>query len=288
MNIIEVKNLSMAFGANKVLEDISFNIKKGSFTALLGQNGSGKSTILNLLMGQLKLSKGECELFGQDIKKDPYELKNKIGLVTEKIRFDYPETIHKFMAEYAKLFNHFDLEYFYKLAQDVKLDLSKQFGSYSRGQKMQIVLMSALAQKPELLLIDEVTAVLDAYTRNYFITLLRQFTSQGGTVIITTNIVTEVQFYCSDVIFLNNKKIKFQTELAQIKSDFKKIRIKDGTHPVLQKKDCIWAGINSDGSQTYLVSKETFKSLDLNGIHEDKRSITLEDLYIYHSQSEEL
>ena len=166
MKIIEAKNISKSFNEKPVLKDLSFSIDKGTFTALLGKNGSGKSTILNILMGEIHLDEGDCFLFGKNLKSNPDELKNKIAHVSEKIFFAYPMSIESFIPEYAKFFSAFNTDLFFKMSKDVKLDLSRSFGTYSRGQKMQIVLMAALAQGAELLLIDEVTSVLDAFSRN--------------------------------------------------------------------------------------------------------------------------
>jgi ABC-2 type transport system ATP-binding protein len=224
MNVVEVKGLSKSFHQNKVLDEVAFQIKKGTFTALLGKNGSGKSTILNILMGHETLDQGECLLFGKSLRENPDHLKNKIGHVSERIRFDYPTTIRKFIADYSNFFDNFDLKQFYRQADKVKINLDKQFGEYSRGQKMQIVLLAALAQNPELLLIDEITSVLDAFSRNYFIGLLKEYTKKGGTVVLTTNIVNEVQHHCSDVLFLSKSQIKFQTALADIHLNFKKVK----------------------------------------------------------------
>lgn len=282
MNVIEVSNLSKAFNNKTALQDVSFSIKQGSFTALLGRNGSGKSTILNILMGNEKIDSGECSIFGMDIKKDPAHLKNDIGHVSEKIKFNYPMKVEEFLVEYGKLFEQFDMDWLKAAAKDLDIPLNKQFGGYSRGQKMQIVLLASLAHKPKLVLVDEVTSVLDAFSRNYFMKILKDFTLQGGTVVITTNIVNEVQFHCTDVIFLDALKIKFQTELSKIPSNFKKIRIKDPHHPLLQSNEVVWVGINSDGSQTFIASEEVLKSFD--NFENDYRATTLEDLYIYHSQ----
>ena len=287
MNIVEVKGLSKSFHENKVLENIDFQIKKGTFTALLGKNGSGKSTILNILMGHETLDNGECLLFGESLKDNPDHLKNKIGHVSERIRFDYPTTIRKFIADYSKFFDKFDLDQFYRQAGEVKINLDKQFGEYSRGQKMQIVLLAGLAQNPELLLIDEVTSVLDASSRNYFIALLKNYTKNGGTVVLTTNIVNEVQHHCTDVLFLSKSQIKFQTALADIHSNFKKVRSSTTEHPLLKIPECIWSGMNSDGSNSYILPNGTYSASSLQGLLEDKRAVTLEDLYIYYSQRDQ-
>lgn len=284
MDVIKAKNIKKSFGSQLVLDDVSFDIKQGSFTALLGHNGSGKSTTLNVLMGQIKLDQGDCWLFGENIKHDPHHLKNKIGHVSENIRFDYPLDVLSFMHQYGKLFASFDMALFQTMAKEVKLDVTKHFNSYSRGQKMQIVLMAALSHAPEILLIDEITSVLDAFTRTYFINKLKGFTAQGGTVVITTNIVSEVQYYCTDVIFLSQNKIKFKTALLDIPSNFKKVRWTNKDQPPSEKY--ILSGTNSDGTLSFIVPNKFVPQAIQQGMVEDLRSVTLEDLYIYHSQDE--
>jgi len=286
MNIIQVSNLSKCYSDSYVLEDINFSVKQGSFTALLGKNGSGKSTILNILMGQENIDKGECLIFGQSIIKDPYLFKNDIGHVSEKINFNYPLAVDDFLNRFGKFFENFDFEWLHKCAKELDIPLNKSFEGYSRGQKMQIVLLSAMAHKPKLLLIDEVTSVLDATSRNYFMTLLKNFSNEGGTVVITTNIVSEVQSYCSDVIFLDDKKVKFQNEIQGIPSDFRKIRLKSPDHPILLASGVRWIGVNSDGTQSYIVPESILSNFE--NYLEDKRAVTLEDLYIYHSQKDVL
>jgi ABC-2 type transport system ATP-binding protein len=286
MKIIEAKNISKSFNDNPVLSKVSFAIEKGTFTALLGKNGSGKSTILNILMGEILLDKGDCLLFGRDLKSNPDDLKNKIAHVSEKIFFAYPMAISKFIPEYAKFFTSFDTKLFFQMAEDVKLDLGRTFGTYSRGQKMQILLMAALAQGAELLLVDEVTSVLDAFSRNYFIARLKEFTAKGGTVILTTNIVSEVQNFCTDVLFLSQNQIKFQTPLKSVGENFKKVRSLDGKHPLLKNQQCFLSGTNSDGSFSYIFPQNKVNEKDFPDLMQDKRGVTLEDLYIYHSQRE--
>lgn len=285
MNVVEVKKLSKSFLNVKVLDEINFEIHEGRFLALLGKNGSGKSTILNILIGNEKLDQGEVYIFGKDIKKDPSEIKNLIGYVSEKIQFSYPMTIHKFLQNYGRFFDFFDFDFIEKAANDLGISLNKQFDGYSRGQKMQIILLAALAHRPKLLLIDEITSVLDASSRKYFISLLKDFTLRGGTVLITTNIVNEVQYFCDEVIFIENSRIKFQTALKDIPSNFIKIRVKDADHPILNVQGVVWVGINSDGTQSYIAPDDSLGLFP--DVIRDLRAVTLEDLYIYHSQQGE-
>lgn len=286
MNVVEARGLSKAFGGNKVLNDINFEIHKGSFTALLGKNGSGKSTTINLLMGNELMDKGECFLFGESLRSNPTRIKNKIGLVTEKIYFNFESTVEKFIRSYSTLFENYDQSIFFRMADDVGIDLKKNFREYSRGQKMQIVLMSAFAQKPELMLIDEVTSVLDAYSRNYFVTALKNFTLNGGTVVLTTNIVNEIQHQCTEVIFLLNGSIKFQTPINEIPSDFIKVRVSPRENILENVTAALWTGTNSDGSESFIIPNALIATLDQSKILQDRRQVTLEDIYVYFSQQD--
>ncbi|MFP5490168.1 MAG: ABC transporter ATP-binding protein [Bacteriovoracia bacterium] len=283
MSIIEAKNLSLAFGDHQVLSDINFTINRGSFTALLGKNGAGKSTILNILMGQFPGSKGDCKIFNEDIRKNPSHLKQRIGHVSENINFSYPVSVKEFIKIYGSLFINYDYGYFDQLVNDFEISINKPFHQYSRGQKMQIVLMAALAQRPELLLVDEITSVLDASARNRTIDLLSNFTKSGGTVILTTNIVGEIQNFCTHVMFLQDTKIKFHSHMSEVSKNFRKIKTLKPS-PIITLANAAWIGTNSDGSQSYIVPSDKFSQLNANDFQDDRRALTLVDIYNYHGQ----
>lgn len=291
-SIVWVKNLSKGFFGRTVLEDITFEVGKGCFCALLGENGAGKSTLLNILMGHEVPEKGTGEILGQDIYSDLAAQKNRIGLVTEKLSYDLPVSIGAFMESYGKFFERWNHDLFIELMEKRNLDLKTHFSEFSRGQKMQTALIAALCVTPELLLIDEVTSVLDIYSRKFFMEILKDFTRGGGTVIVTTNIISEIQYFIDKVILLNRGKIFINEYLKDIPAKFIKIRCKLGTpqsrHPLFNHAQCFWSGTNSDGSSSFIVPVQTASAFQVGPEILDKRAATLDEIFIYYVKMREI
>lgn len=280
--IIEVKNLSKHFGKRHVLKNVSFSIEQGSFYALLGENGAGKSTILKILMGGEAVDRGEVLIFGKDMQKSHVHIKDKVGYVTENIHFDLPINMHELGDLYQSLYSHFNPSVYFDLAKQRNFNLNKKFNEYSRGQKMQICLMLSLALKPQVLFIDEITSVLDLYSRKFFMNCLHQFVKNGGTVVMTTNIINEVQNFATHLLMLKDGRIRMNSEIHDIPKHFIKLRKKDTTqHEIFSDTECFWAGENTDGSQCYIIPHYIMNKYEHYDHLIDRRNVQLDDIFIY-------
>lgn len=280
--IIEVKNLSKHFGKRHVLKNVSFSIEQGTFYALLGENGAGKSTILRILMGGEPIDRGEISIFGKDLYKSHVSIKSKVGYVTENIFYDLPIKMREISSYYESLYPNFQASIFFDLAKARNFDLNKRFADYSRGQKMQISLMLSLALKPDILFVDEVTSVLDLYSRKFFMNKLHQFVQNGGTVVMTTNIITEVQNFATHLLMLKDGRIRMNSEIHDIPKHFIKLRKKEGTeHSIFLDNECFWAGENTDGSQIHIVPQYILAKYESYEHLLDRRNVQLDDIFIY-------
>lgn len=281
-SVIQVNNIQKSYYNLSVLNGVSFKVNKGCFCALLGENGVGKSTMINILMGHETPDIGSGAILGQDLNRDLNIHKSKIGLVTEKINYDIPIKVGQFFKRYAAFFPNWDNELFIYLMKERSLSLDKEFSEFSRGQKMQIALIAALSIRPELLLIDEVTSVLDVYARKFFMEKLKQFTNQGGTVLLTTNIISEVQHVTDKIILINNGCIQVDKLVEDIPKEFTKIRdAADPAHSIFKHKQCFWSGKNSDGSSSYIIPNGLLSEFELPSELYDRRSITLDEIFIF-------
>lgn len=223
MILVKFNQVYKQFAKESILKGVSFEIPQGQFCLLVGQNGAGKSTILNLASKEEFHDAGEIHLFGENILDKDFFHNQRIAFVHERVNFKLPMNMDKFINIYKKEFKNWDQELFDKMIKDREIDLSKKFANYSRGQKMQISLMLAIARKPEIFFLDEITSVIDLAGQKYFLSILRNLCDQGHTVVLTTNILSEAQSVCDRLIYLRDGKIEIVKSKNELIDDFIKI-----------------------------------------------------------------
>ncbi len=284
-SLIEINNIGKIYNGKTVLSNISTKFSEGKFYTLLGHNGAGKSTLLRVISGYEYASSGTGSIFDCSINKDLGEKRALLGIISEDINFNLPIALNKFIDMYASQFPNWNQKLFETLIDRQKIDLSKKFTEFSRGQKMQIVFIVTISTSPKIMLIDEITSVLDVYSRLYFIELLRDFVTKGGTIIMTTNIINEIQNYCTDTIILKDGKILIDSPLDKILSDFIKIRKtkENKNDTIFNHPELFSVSINSDRSESYLIKKEFSNEMNLQAVT-DKRAITLQELFLFYTQ----
>jgi ABC-2 type transport system ATP-binding protein len=286
--MLKIKNLSKSFFANKILDDITLSIVPGKLTTLLGENGSGKSTLLNILSGFELPDSGEVTYCDEPLDKMNFSHVHDIFFVHENINYilslNMDEYIHLLKKEIPK----WDDEFFNKMVKDRKINLKNNYQNFSRGQKMQIALMIGLASNASILLLDEITSVIDVYGRKYFLDLLGQYVKSGKTVVMTTNIINELEFYTDNLIVIKNSKIALDRPISEIPEQFVKIRRNDSNnHPIFDHKDCVWAGVNSDKSVSYIIPADLLSREKVPEEMLDRRKSSLEDVFIYYFNKNE-
>lgn len=281
-NILKVKNVSKSYFKNKVLDDINLDIEAGKIITILGPNGVGKSTLLRILGGKEQADDGVVELNGENIQKFNFSQAGSFGFVDEKLEYNFPYSIKELAELLGATLSDWDQDYFDYLIEKRGIDSSKNYLQCSRGQKMQISLMIELAKKAKLLLLDEITSVIDVYGRKFLLDELNNFKNEGGTVLISTNIINELDFYTDQLIILKDSKVKLNEDIKEIDLKFIKLRFdKSSDHEVLNDPDCIWAGVNSDLTISYIIPKESSMKYSIPGGNIDRRKFTLEDIFIY-------
>ncbi len=219
-NFISLKNVYKNYDKRVILEDFSFDLPEGKFITLIGCNGAGKSTTLRLLAGDEPITKGELTVFEKDPYSYSYPFRKDVFLIHENYEIHLHHTMLEMIKIYRETFPRWSNKIFNQMAKDRKISLKKKFSELSRGQKMQFLLMMALASRPKVLLLDEITSVIDIDGQRYFLDLLKQFTVDGGTVVITTNILSELNEYTDHLVLLQDTKLKLNNSVAQIQEDF--------------------------------------------------------------------
>ena len=215
MSLIEVKNLSFSYIENKeVISDISFNIKKGDYVTIIGHNGSGKSTLARLLTGLLAFKKGEIVIDGLKLNEgNVYKIREKLGIV-----FQNPD--NQFIGSTVRDDIAFGLEnrlvkseemdeIINKYAKIVGLEklLDKEPSALSGGQKQRVAIAGVLAMKPDIIIFDEATSMLDPKGKKDIKDLMNKIHGEGKYTIISITHDIEEVMQASDCIVLNRGKI---------------------------------------------------------------------------------
>ena len=261
MHIVKAKSISKSFGKKKVLDDLSFNIEQGRFYTVLGLNGAGKSTLLNILGDRAHENNNDIEVFGIKLGQELGAERAKIGYVSEAMDIGFGLKIKKFIEIYSSEFKNWDQEYFELLNRISKLDLDSNFSDFSRGQKVQFFLMVELSKKPELLLLDEITSVLDFRVRDFYLNEISKIKERKGSVIITTNMINEVDSYTTDILILKNGKICYFGSRKNVFESY--FKLCDQENKKIERRDSLYGiGINSSGKNCFLIKKENILKCD--------------------------
>jgi len=202
-NIIEIKDLSFAYGKNEVLSNVNLNVHQGDYLGLVGPNGAGKTTLLKIMLGLLQPMQGSIKLFGTS-RQDFKEYRRLAYVPQQATNFDvnFPATVYEVaaMGRYGRRgpgrrLRDTDREIIYQSLERVGMKEKENLliGDLSGGQKQRVFIARALAGQPEIMFLDEPTTGIDAKSRDDFYALLREFNkSLNLTLVLVTHDIERI------------------------------------------------------------------------------------------------
>ncbi|MDR3175375.1 MAG: ABC transporter ATP-binding protein [Desulfovibrio sp.] len=207
--LIACEGLRFAYGGREVLHGVSFTVEQGGIVGLLGKNGAGKSTTINILMGFLRPDAGACSILGHPGHAIPPLERRRIGLLHEGfVQYDFM-TIAEIERYHAAFYPAWDRDLYYDLVNRlVDVPHSRKVSRLSCGQRSQVILGLILAQCPELMILDDYSMGLDVGYRRLFLEFLREYVDvRGTTVLLTSHIVQELDSFLDDVLIIHEGEI---------------------------------------------------------------------------------
>ena len=218
-NIIKVEKLNKSFKNKKVIEDITFSVKKGSVFGFFGPNGAGKTTTLRIILGLIKADSGEALVFNNSFD-NLIEKKQKIGVVLENSGSYESLTAYENLKFYSKIYKIENIEKKIKEVLDI-VDLTesknKKVGEFSTGMKKKLSLARALLSDPEVLFLDEPTTGLDPLAQRDFRELILYLSkNKKVTIFLNTHNLLEAEKICDEIAIIYNKKIKLKGKLKTL------------------------------------------------------------------------
>jgi len=203
-NMITVEKITKRFGNKTALNQIQFNVDKGEIFGFLGPSGAGKTTLINILTGQLKADEGTTQLLGKDTKDLTPEDLARIGLVGDSSGYYEKLSLEKNLIVYAKIYGLPNSRVDEVLEQVGLLESKKTIAEkLSTGMRQRMFLARALLNRPELLFLDEPTSGLDPMTSKKIHRLLEELKAAGTTIFLTTHDMVEATELCDRISLLN-------------------------------------------------------------------------------------
>lgn len=285
-SVISVKNLSQRYGKGRVIyENLSFEVPKGRILGLLGKNGTGKTTTINILMGFLKPQSGECRIFGEDITRMSPQTRSRIALLLEgHVQYAFM-TISQIERFYSRFYPNWNSKAYYGLMEKLKVTPDQKISSMSNGQRSQVALGLILAQNADLLVLDDFSLGLDPGYRRLFIEYLRDFVkSEGKTVFMTSHIIQDLERLVDDCIIMDYGRILTQMPVDQLMSTLRRYSYSEGNLPEGEGIFSPWHTGNGNEFYSFLTPDELRPMLAAQGIAASdlkaEAAASLEDAFI--------
>lgn len=285
--VIKCKNITHYYGEKLIYENLNFEVEKGKVLGLLGKNGTGKTTIINILNGYLKPRSGECYLLGENMNHLTPATKAKIGLLLEgHVQHTY-FTIEQIEKYYRAFFPNWKRDAFYGLMEKLKVVPHQKINHMSCGQRSQVALGLLFAQDPELLILDDFSMGLDPGYRRLFVEYLRDFAAGGDkTIFLTSHIIQDMELLIDDCMILDYGRLLIHKPTREIMENFHRFRFSLNEGQVPTEHEKLWNTEKNNGQWiTYSFEPlETVRQLlESKGVQVadlKEETLSLEDAFI--------
>lgn len=284
-NAIEISGVTKRY-EGFTLDNVSFNVSKGSIMGFIGQNGAGKTTTIRSMLNITNIDEGEIRLLGLDHIKNEHEIKSRLAVVFDELPFQDMFNASDMARIFEGLYTEWDNAAYRNYLERFKLPVKKKIGEYSKGMKMKLQIACALSHNAELLVMDEATTGLDPVVRDEILHIFMEYLKDGErSILMSSHITADLEKIADSVTFINKGKI--------LLSDYKDIVLEK--HGILKcskdevgnidKSDVVSVRLNEFGAEVMLCDRETV-SYKYQGAVVDPAS--LDDVMLYYVHKGEM
>ena len=222
--MLEMKNVTKAFGDFKALDDMSLHVPKGAVYGLVGPNGAGKTTVIRHLTGIYRPDSGSVAVDGQDVAGDP-NVRERIGYIPDDVFYFPTATLEDMHGFYRRMYEKFDEELYQKLKEVFALP-DGPIRRFSKGMQKQAAFHLTLATRPDVMILDEPVDGLDPVMRRQVMSLiLADVAEHGTTVLISSHNLRELEDVCDHVGIMDHGKMLMEKSLADMQGSTVKLQI---------------------------------------------------------------
>lgn len=257
-SILQVENLTKRY-SGFTLDHVSFSVPKGTIMGLIGENGAGKSTTIDGILGLINKDDGTVSFWGQEISSSK-QLKEDIGVVFDDINFYEtltPAKVGKISsAAYKQWDGHLYLDYLKRF----QLPVDKEIKTLSKGMKMKLCIAVALSHKPKLLILDEATSGLDPVMRDDILDVFLEFVQdENHSIMMSSHITTDLEKVADYITFIHQGKVIFSKRKDELCHRYGIICCGDAVFDQIDKKDVLAYHKDDDQWKVLVTDKEKAK-----------------------------
>ncbi len=281
MNILELNNINKKYDNQDdfAIKDVSFSLKEGYIMGLIGKNGAGKTSIINMIMNIVKLDSGNINIFKKDHIEYEKEIKDNIGFVYEDSNYYERLSVYEMKNLIAPFYSKWNDDEFNNYLKRFEINGNKKISELSKGMKVKFSLSIALSHNAKLIIMDEPTSGLDPISRREMLDILQELIEKDKiSVLFSTHITTDLDKIADFITYIDNGQVLFSKSKEEIMDKYK--IIKAGLTDLDKIDEKIIIGIN----KTNLGFDGLIKSEDLNKLEDIEYVIetpVIEDLMYY-------
>ena len=253
---IEIERLHYRAGKAFAIQDLTLHVPSGSIYGFLGPNGSGKTTTIRLILGLLRALSGRITVLGDRMPEDHPRILERVGYVPEQPHLDPTLTVAELIRFQSAFYRRWDSARAALLTKEFQLDEQRLFGRLSKGKKAKLMILLALAQRGDLLVLDEPTDGLDPVVRRDILAALITYVSESSaTIFISSHLVHELERVCDWVAVMDEGRLVTEVPLEKMKNGTKRLVIAGAPAVISDAPFRILARDSSNGSgETWVVS----------------------------------
>lgn len=282
-NAIEIKNVTKKYDGF-TLNNISFQVPKGSIMGFIGQNGAGKTTTINSLLNIIPIDSGEIKIFGKDHAKDELEIKRNIAAIFDMLPFHEQFNARQISIIMRDIFEEWNQDTFFSYLDRFQLPQKKKFAEFSKGMKMKLQIAAALSHNAHLLVMDEATTGLDPVVRNEILDIFLEYLqNEENSILMSSHITSDLEKIADSVTFIDRGKILLSGYKDEILENHGILKCSKNDYKQIDPADFISARLNDFGAEV-MVSDKAAAQNKYSGLVLDPA--TLEDIMLYYVQRE--
>ena len=278
-NAIEIDGLTKKYDGF-TLDNISFNVPKGSIMGFIGQNGAGKTTTINSLLNIIKKDSGTIRILGLDNEKNEIAIKEQIAAVFDEFPFHDQLNANHISIILRDIFKEWDNKKYLEYLDRFALPRKKKIGQFSKGMKMKLQIAAALSHNAKLLIMDEATTGLDPVVRNEILDIFLEYLQdENHSILMSSHITSDLEKIADSVTFIDRGKLLLTGYKDDILETHGVMKCSVDNYKQIDEADIISARITDFGAEI-MVSDKKMCSQKYSGIIMD--NTTLEEIMLFY------